>query len=77
MDFENDLIGGVLRSVLGGRQKRSTRALRYLTRDLTRATGHLGRGAGRVVRNVAGGGGGFWTRPSTLLGAVGVAWGIF
>ena len=53
------LVNGVLRSVLGGRRKRSRRAVRYLTRDLNRGTG------------------GFLFRPSTLLGALGVAWGIF
>jgi uncharacterized membrane protein YebE (DUF533 family) len=53
------LVNGVLRSVLGGRRKRSGRAVRYLTRDLTRGTG------------------GFLSRPSTLLGALGLAWGIF
>ena len=31
-----DLVNGVVRSVLGGRSKRSGRAMRYLTRDLTR-----------------------------------------
>ena len=54
------LVNGVLRSVLGGRRKRSGRAVRYLTRDLTR-----------------GATGGFLSRPSTLLGVVGLAWGIF
>jgi uncharacterized membrane protein YebE (DUF533 family) len=68
MDFEYDLLGGVLRSVLGGRRKRSTRALRYLTGGLTRGVGGAVSGIGRK---------GFWTRPSTLLGAAGVAWGIF
>lgn len=72
-----DLVGGVLRSVLLGRSKRSGRALRYLTRDLARGTGHLARGAGRFAGSVSRGGDSFWTRPSTLLGAVGVAWGIF
>src|SRR5687768_13721033 len=53
---ESALLNGVLRSVLGGRRRRSGRALNYLT------------GGGR---------GSFWTNPSTLLTAAGVAWGIF
>ena len=36
-----DLVGDVLRSVMGGRHKRSGRAMRYLTRDLTRETANL------------------------------------
>jgi uncharacterized membrane protein YebE (DUF533 family) len=68
------LVNGVLRSVLGGRRKRSGRALRYLTRDLTRGAGYAARGAARAA---TGRGGGFFSRPSTLLGALGVAWGIF
>jgi uncharacterized membrane protein YebE (DUF533 family) len=72
-----DLVGGVLRSVLLGRSKRSGRALRYLTRDLARGTRHIAHGAGRFAGSVSRGGDSFWTRPSTLLGAVGVAWGIF
>src|SRR5690349_19895457 len=72
-----DLVGGGLRSVLLGRSKRSGRALRYLTRDLTRGTRHIAHGAGRFAGSVARGGDSFWTRPSTLLGAVGLAWGIF
>lgn len=57
------LVNGVLRSVLGGRRKRSTRALRYATRGLGRG---MARGAGGLLSN-----------PTTLLGAVGLAWGIF
>src|SRR5262245_32300655 len=72
-----DLVGGVLRSVLGGRGKRSGRAMRYLTRDLTRGVGHVVRDTSRLARDVNRGSGGFFTRPSTLLGAVGLAWGIF
>ncbi len=49
------LVNGVLRSVMGGRGKRSRSALRYLT----------------------GGGGSFLSNPATLLGAAGVAWGIY
>ena len=72
-----DLIGGVLRSVLGGRRKRSGRAMRYLTRDLTRGVGGMARGATRIATGVNRGTGGFLSRPSTLLGTLGVAWGIF
>jgi uncharacterized membrane protein YebE (DUF533 family) len=71
------LVDGVLRSVLGGRRKRSGRALRYLTRDLTRGVGHVARDVTRVAGGVNRGSGGFFTRPSTLLGALGLAWGIF
>jgi uncharacterized membrane protein YebE (DUF533 family) len=53
---ESMLLDGVLRSVLGGRRRRSRRALGYLT------------GGGR---------GSFWTNPTTLLTAAGMAWGIF
>ena len=53
---ESMLLNGVLRSVLGGRRRRSRRALGYLT------------GGGR---------GSFWTNPTTLLTAAGMAWGIF
>ena len=52
---ESILFNGVLRSVLGGRRRRSHRALRYLT----------------------GGSRSFWTNPTTLLTAAGVAWGIY
>jgi uncharacterized membrane protein YebE (DUF533 family) len=53
---ESMLLNGVLRSVLGGRRRRSRRALGYLT------------GGGR---------GSFWTNPTTLLTAAGLAWGIY
>jgi uncharacterized membrane protein YebE (DUF533 family) len=53
---ESMLLNGVLRSVLGGRGRRSRRAMSYLT---------------------GGGGSSFWTNPTTLLTAAGVAWGIF
>jgi uncharacterized membrane protein YebE (DUF533 family) len=49
------LVESVLRGVLGGRKKRSRKALRYLT----------GRGGGTFVN------------AGTLLGAAGVAWGIY
>src|SRR5262245_15703575 len=52
---ESILFNGVLRSLLGGRRRRSHRALRYLT----------------------GSTGSFWTNPTTLLTAAGVAWGIY
>lgn len=62
MDPE-DLVNGVLRSVLGGRRRRSRRALRYLTR------GPSGFAAGLT--------GSLLSNPTTLLTAAGVAWGIF
>lgn len=71
------LVNGVLRSVLGGRRKRSRRAVRYLTRDLTRGAGHIARDVGRFAGGVNRGTGGFLSRPSTLLGVLGLAWGIF
>lgn len=49
------LLNGVLRSVLGGRRRRSPRALRYLT----------------------GARGGIWSKPSLLLTAAGLAWGVY
>jgi uncharacterized membrane protein YebE (DUF533 family) len=49
------LVDAVLRGVLGGGRKKSTRALNYLT----------GRGGGSLLN------------ASTLLGAAGVAWGIY
>jgi uncharacterized membrane protein YebE (DUF533 family) len=53
---ESMLLNGVLRGVLGGGGRRSSRrALRYLT----------------------GNSGSFWSNPTTLLTAAGVAWGIF
>lgn len=51
----DSLVEGVLSSVMGGRRKRSGRALRYLLR----------RRGGTIVT------------ASTLLGAAGVAWGIY
>jgi uncharacterized membrane protein YebE (DUF533 family) len=63
------LVHDVLRSVLGGRRKKSKGALKYLTRGVG--------GAGRLAGGINRGTGGFLTRPSTLLGALGVAWGIF
>src|SRR3954462_4780114 len=71
------LVDGVLRSVLGGRRKRSGGALRYLTRDMTRGVGHVARDATRFATGMNRGSGGFFSRPSTLLGALGIAWGIF
>ena len=60
---ESQLIHGVLRSVLGGRRRRSNRALRYLG-------GPLGGSMGRTI------GGSLLSNPSVLLTAAGVAWGI-
>lgn len=73
----DDLVDGVLRSVLGGRRKRSGRALRYLTRDISRGVGHVVRDTSRFAAGVNRGSGGFFSRPSTLIGALGLAWGIF
>src|SRR3954469_12487347 len=72
-----DLVNGVVRSVLGGRRKRSGRALRYLTRDISRGVGHVVRDTTRFATGVNRGTGGFFSRPSTLIGALGLAWGIF
>jgi uncharacterized membrane protein YebE (DUF533 family) len=72
-----DLVGGVLSSVLGGRSKRSSGALRYLTHDISRGVGHVVHDTTRFASGVNRGSGGFFTRPSTLLGALGLAWGIF
>jgi len=52
---ESILFNGVLRSLLGGRRRRSHRALRYLTGSTSS----------------------FWSNPTTLLTAAGVAWGIY
>jgi len=71
------LVNGVLRSVLGGRRKRSGRAVRYLTRDLARGAGDIARDVGRMAGGMKRGTGGFLSRPSTLLGVLGLAWGIF
>jgi uncharacterized membrane protein YebE (DUF533 family) len=67
------LVDGVLRSILGGRRKRAGRALRYVTRGV----GHVARDATRAAVGVSRGTGGFLSRPGTLLGALGLAWGIF
>jgi uncharacterized membrane protein YebE (DUF533 family) len=72
-----DLVGGVLRSVLGGRRKRSGRAMRYLTRGLSRGVGHVVWDTSRIAAGVTRGRGGFLSRPGTLIGALGLAWGIF
>jgi len=57
------LLDGVLRSVLGGRRKRSRRARRYLSDPIGGAFGSVG---GTLLSN-----------PNVLLTAAGVAWGIF
>jgi uncharacterized membrane protein YebE (DUF533 family) len=57
------LLDGVLRSVLGGRRKRSRRATRYLSAPIGGAFGSIG---GTLLSN-----------PNVLLTAAGVAWGIF
>jgi uncharacterized membrane protein YebE (DUF533 family) len=60
---ESMLINGVLRSVLGGRRRRSRRAMRYLGRPLSGSLGSIG---GSLLSN-----------PNLLLTAAGLAWGIF
>jgi uncharacterized membrane protein YebE (DUF533 family) len=60
------LLNGVLRSVLGGRRKRSRRAMRYLGRNGGPFGGTLGSIGGSLLSN-----------PNVLLTAAGVAWGIF
>ncbi len=57
------LLNGVLRSVLGGRRKKSRKALRYLEKPLRGSMGSIG---GSLLAN-----------PNVLLTAAGVAWGIF
>jgi uncharacterized membrane protein YebE (DUF533 family) len=57
------LLNGVLRSVLGGRRKKSRKALRYLESPLRGSMGSIG---GSLLSN-----------PNVLLTAAGVAWGIF
>jgi len=57
------LLNGVLRSVLGGRRRRSKRAMRYLGGPLGGSLGSIG---GSLLSN-----------PNVLLTAAGVAWGIF
>ena len=60
------LLNGVLRSVLGGRRKRSRRAMRYLGGSAGPFGGALGSIGGSLLSN-----------PNVLLTAAGVAWGIF
>jgi uncharacterized membrane protein YebE (DUF533 family) len=60
------LLNGVLRSVLGGRRKRSRRTMRYLGRDGGPFGGTLGSIGGSLLSN-----------PNVLLTAAGLAWGIF
>jgi uncharacterized membrane protein YebE (DUF533 family) len=57
------LLNGVLQSVLGGRRKKSKKALRYLGKPLKGSLGSIG---GSLLSN-----------PTVLLTAAGVAWGIF
>jgi uncharacterized membrane protein YebE (DUF533 family) len=64
---ESMLLNGVLRSVLGGRRRRSRRAMRYLNRGIG---GPLGGTLGSI-------GGSLLSNPSVLLTAAGLAWGIF
>jgi uncharacterized membrane protein YebE (DUF533 family) len=63
---ESMLLNGVLRSVLGGRRKRSRRTMRYLGRDGGPFGGTLGSIGGSLLSN-----------PNVLLTAAGLAWGIF
>jgi uncharacterized membrane protein YebE (DUF533 family) len=63
---ESMLLNGVLRSVLGGRRKRSRRAMRYLGRSGGPFGGTLGSIGGSLLSN-----------PNVLLTAAGLAWGIF
>jgi uncharacterized membrane protein YebE (DUF533 family) len=60
------LLNGVLQSVLGGRRKRSKRAMRYLGKRGGPFGGTLGSIGGSLLSN-----------PNVLLTAAGVAWGIF
>jgi uncharacterized membrane protein YebE (DUF533 family) len=60
---ESMLLDGVLRSVLGGRRRRSKRTMRYLGGPLDGSLGSIG---GSLLSN-----------PNVLLTAAGVAWGIF
>jgi uncharacterized membrane protein YebE (DUF533 family) len=57
------LLNGVLQSVLGGRRKRSKKALRYLGKPLRGPLGSIG---GSLLSN-----------PTVLLTAAGLAWGVF
>ena len=63
---ESVLLNSVLRSVLGGRRKRSRGALRYLGNSRSPFGGTLGSIGGSLLSN-----------PNLLLTAAGVAWGIF
>lgn len=60
------LLNSVLRSVLGGRRKRSRGAMRYLGNSRSPFGGTLGSIGGSLLSN-----------PNLLLTAAGVAWGIF
>lgn len=60
------LLNGVLQSVLGGRRKRSRKAMRYL--------GGRGGPFGGTLGSI---GGSLLSNPNVLLTAAGVAWGIF
>jgi uncharacterized membrane protein YebE (DUF533 family) len=60
---ESMLINGVLRSVFGGRRRRSRRAMSYLGGPLGGSLGSIG---GSLLSN-----------PNVLLTAAGLAWGIF
>ncbi len=57
------LLNGVLQSVLGGRRKKSKKALRYLGKPLRGSMGSIG---GSLLSN-----------PNVLLTAAGLAWGIY
>lgn len=57
------LLNGVLQSVLGGRRKKSKKALRYLGKPLRGSMGSIG---GSLLSN-----------PTVLMTAAGLAWGIF
>jgi uncharacterized membrane protein YebE (DUF533 family) len=63
---ESMLLNGVLQSVLGGRRKRSRKAMRYL--------GGRGGPFGGTLGSI---GGSLLSNPNVLLTAAGVAWGIF
>ena len=63
---ESMLLNSVLRSVLGGRRKRSRGAMRYLGNSKSPFGGTLGSVGGSLLSN-----------PNLLLTAAGVAWGIF
>ena len=63
---ESMLLNGVLRSVLGGRRKRSRGAMGYLGSSRSPFGGTLGSIGGSLLSN-----------PNLLLTAAGVAWGIF